>query len=490
MESYIQASQAAIPKDVRDYGLSECHIRPLAAFGEFKRGRRVDPALAWESATRLQINPENASAALVFDVDNPKTTRPLWRWIEVLNEDLPMEDWQIIDGYRVNTDRYPRALLPSWIVRNESTGRFHAVYILEAPVHRNPSSSSSPQHFLDYIRRGIALTWHADLRYNGILTLNPVNPPDGYATLWCRREPFTLRELARSLPLELPASSSALAEDSRNCRTWEAAKFEAFRPANARRIIAGASSRDIVDRLNLTVSYDLGKTPMGENELSGISRSIDKRVRLEWSETAFSAIQRHRAQLSAQVRSKVRVDRNRLARFLYYHGGQSVRYIARHLRRHPKYGRPQTINGRTYVAQDVTERQLYRIVAEALSDDDMAGREIPLVTASNEARLPDMANVSPNGPSPHPQTGRRPEHPQKSRLRGPPEPFRGPLNGRHTLSEDQRFNEARRRASNVYALVASNWARLRETGDEAAIQSFAAMVRSSYGIDVWKYLEA
>ena len=178
MESYIQASQAAIPKDVRDYGLSECHIRPLAAFGEFKRGRRVDPALAWESATRLQINPENATAALAFDVDNPKTMLPLWRWIEVLNEDLSMEDWQIIDGYRVNTDRYPHALLPSWIVRNESTGRFHAVYILKLPVHRNPSSSSSPQHFLDYIRRGIALTWHADLNYNGILTLNPVKPPD------------------------------------------------------------------------------------------------------------------------------------------------------------------------------------------------------------------------------------------------------------------------------------------------------------------------
>ena len=117
-------------------------------------------------------------------------------------------------------------------------------------------------------------------------------------------------------------------------------------------------------------------------------------------------------------------------------------------------------------------------------------RGISLVTASNEARLPEMANVSPNGPGRHPQTGRQPEHPQKSRLRGPPEPFRGPLNGRHTLNEDHRFNEARRRASDVNALVASNWARLRETGDEAAIQSFAAMVRSSYGINVWKYLEA
>ena len=510
MQFYSGSVQAAIPKDVRDYRLSECHVRPLAAFGESKYGRRVDPALAWESATRLQINPENATAALAFDVDNPKTMLPLWRWIEVLNEDLSMEDWQIIDGYRVNTDRYPHALLPSWIVRNELTGRFHAVYILKLPVHRNPSSSSSPQHFLDYIRRGIALTWHADLNYNGILTLNPVKPPTGYTTIWCRREPFTLRELARSLPRELPASSSTLAEDSRNCRTWEAARREAFRPANARRIIAGASSRDIVDRLNLTVSYDLGKTPMGENELAGISRSIDKCVRREWSETAFSAIQRHRAQLSAQVRCRVRVDRNRLTRFLYYHGGRSVPSIARHLRRHPKYGRPQTINGRTYGAQDVTERQLYRIVAEALSDDDEAhphectdtstretrgvprgwDRGISLVTASNQARLPDMANVSPNGPGRHPQTGRQPEHPQKSRLRGPPEPFRGPLNGRHTLNEDHRFNEARRRASDVNALVASNWARLRETGDEAAIQSFAAMVRSSYGINVWKYLEA
>ena len=49
-----------------------------------------------------------------------------------------------------------------------------------------------------------------------------------------------------------------------------------------------------------------------------------------------------------------------------------------------------------------------------------------------------------------------------------------------------RFNEARRHASDVSALVAPTWARLRETGDEAAIQSFAAMVRSSYGINVWK----
>ena len=167
--------QLAFP-ELLEHGLQQIHKNPLVADQtKVIHGRR--PATeAWEDWPYVESNPPHVYAGLFFDIDDPD------RWEHEI--DGPMPNWQ---------------------VRKDTTpATYHVAYTLEIPVARHDAALLKPLRFFRIVYDGLAIKLSADLRYSGLMTKNPLNPPPGCSAQWFRREPYTLTELREWLPDEIP----------------------------------------------------------------------------------------------------------------------------------------------------------------------------------------------------------------------------------------------------------------------------------------------
>ena len=170
---------------MRAHGLKEAHTFPLVSKG--KQGGahagafRVSAFEAWDFP-EIELRAGNSWPSLILDLDSQDALQEHYRRTEC-------ESWP----------------LGSWLVQRVSNGHTHLVYNLAVPVHRGELARERPLRELARISEYYAVALKADRGYTGILTHNPTSKGHGpgFKTLWLRKDPYSLGELARVIPFRL-----------------------------------------------------------------------------------------------------------------------------------------------------------------------------------------------------------------------------------------------------------------------------------------------
>ena len=291
---------AYIPDALRERGFRLAHVRPFATNGK-RCDRRVSPQRAW-SYQRLELNPGHATAVIVIDVDEPQM--PWWRYWDRYRHG---RDWdhaasEVDPAHRVQDEPEHLPPEPSWMVVDTLTGRFHVGYILEQPVHTGRGARAKPVRFLKGIQRGLTALWGGDPGYHSPLARNPVSPGPRCETMWGRRRPFTLTELAEHVPNERRrrwSSDGSYASLGRNCALY------VWGMAYAER--TGDGLGEIDSALQDQNSGSFVEDPLPASEVACIARSVDRRTNGRLAHrrpptAEFRARQAERGRKSGQVR--------------------------------------------------------------------------------------------------------------------------------------------------------------------------------------------
>lgn len=163
------------PVELADAGLVESTLYPRCSLGKtapdqpFGDNRRRPWPVALDYPY-VQIQPDNATAALDFDLDDPHAGAALAAHVRCFG-----------------------APAPNWIAEDRGSGRAHAVYCLASPIPRDASAAAA-----DYLRdvRG-RLRWmlRGDPRQRAHgLTRNPLH--DAWRTTRFTPVPYSLDELS------------------------------------------------------------------------------------------------------------------------------------------------------------------------------------------------------------------------------------------------------------------------------------------------------
>lgn len=197
-----------IPSELAEEGVIDVHQWPLVAgLDKHIQGRR-DAKTAYDGYPYLEINPPHVFTVIPYDIDRARTGYP-----------MPP---------------------PNWIVVNELTGRYHAVYVLAAPVYRGEYNKAL--RYLADISDKLAVKLGADPSYNQQLTRNPINPGPDVFTSWAsilllRFTPYTIEELAAAVK-GISKPNERQTGFGRNCDLFEAMVSDAHRPRWAEIIAA------------------------------------------------------------------------------------------------------------------------------------------------------------------------------------------------------------------------------------------------------------
>lgn len=197
-----------IPSELAEEGVIDVHQWPLVAgLDKHIQGRR-DAKTAYDGYPYLEINPPHVFTVIPYDIDRARTGYP-----------MPP---------------------PNWIVVNELTGRYHAVYVLAAPVYRGEYNKAL--RYLADISDKLAVKLGADPSYNQQLTRNPINPGPDVFTSWAsilllRFTPYTLEELAAAVK-GISKPKERQTGFGRNCDLFGAMVSDAHRPRWAEIIAA------------------------------------------------------------------------------------------------------------------------------------------------------------------------------------------------------------------------------------------------------------
>lgn len=249
------------PAQLREHGLRETHAYPLASFGKradgsFHRPKRLPVERAFDFPSVEWQRSASAISAVVLDLDGENATdRLLWetKW-EI--DPLPPPNW--------------------WTVRVAGEGRLgglHGSWTLAAPVHFGETAREAPLQLLGRVAEFYAERLAADADYTRVLAHNPTALADsGLRTVWWRREPYTLDELAEAIPAGWRQPKLKRTGIGRNCDVFASAMAWAGSPANI-----GWPVLPFVLQLN-DLRID---PPLDEAELIGIAKSVE-RYRRRW----------------------------------------------------------------------------------------------------------------------------------------------------------------------------------------------------------------
>ena len=175
---------------------------------------------------------------------------------------------------------------PNWSCINASTGHAQYGYVLKDPVHTGPAALTKPQQFYRSITTALIARASADPKgtWNAIKR-NPTRPGRSYLTWWGRKDPYSLKELADNLRIELLEQRTATNYSTPlPNRAWAGRNDCLFRLGRqeARRLNLTDQSA-IMDRIkrrqdryieNAETLFDTGALP--DKELTHISKSIAK----------------------------------------------------------------------------------------------------------------------------------------------------------------------------------------------------------------------
>ena len=231
------------PVPVRDHGLRAAHTYPHVGRkirGGFWSGR-VPASHAWAFPYVNAADACTSWATITYDCDDRE------RMAEGLVQ-LPPPNWQV--GTRRGA---------------------HLTWCLASPVGKHDAARPKPLRFLSRISEFYHHALGADPGFGG-LGRNPTHPKAD--TFWCRNEPYELHDLGTALPFRWMRPKLTHTVVGRNHDLFMAT----CRGASADMEV---SALTIAQRLNAVIAEEHGKPPLGDNEVAGIARSVE-RYRIGW----------------------------------------------------------------------------------------------------------------------------------------------------------------------------------------------------------------
>lgn len=225
-------------------------------------GLRIRDAARALGHRYIQPNHPNSLLWLLYDIDRPTA----------------------LDEITDDRDLPP----PTLLVQDPQTGRGHAYYGLEVPVHLNPDSSAKAVRFSGAVDVAMTHALDADPGYAGLIAKNPVH--ERWRTT-AAGGVYSLGEIAEHLDL------SALADRRRNLPAVGLGRnctlFDRLRLWSYKAIRQGWPG---FDRWHLAVlerarAYNDFAVPLHESEVRATAKSVAKWTHRNFSPSAFSALQ-------------------------------------------------------------------------------------------------------------------------------------------------------------------------------------------------------
>ena len=256
-----------VPDPVRDHGLRAAHVYPLVGRrtgpGKTFWSGRVPANRAWDFGYIVLDDAGATWATMTFDCDNRQA-------MAAGLDDLPPY---------------------SWLVRTRRGG--HVSWALAAPVGKHQAARAAPEAYLSAVAEHYHHALGADPAFGG-LSRNPAHPKAD--TVWGRRKPYSLDELASVIPFNWRKPRIAQTGIGRN-RDLFMATCRGDRSVSAL-TMAHALNRDVAD------AY--GREPLPDSEVAGIARSVE-RYRRKWEQQGHrSAWLARQAARSAKQTGKAR----------------------------------------------------------------------------------------------------------------------------------------------------------------------------------------
>jgi len=184
---------------------------------------------------------------------------------------------------------------PNIICENPKNGHAHLLYRLASPVHLASYSRLKPLRWLAAIQRGLTKRVGGDPAYSGLMIKNPLS--EWWRTTYLTPTPYSLAELDDWLfypdKKYIPRVEMGIGF-GRNCMLFDTLRKVAY--SQYRRF---PDERDRLFALKEKAAELNGhfRCPLGQREVRGIVRSIHRWVERNFSEEAFSELQRKRVNL-------------------------------------------------------------------------------------------------------------------------------------------------------------------------------------------------
>ena len=220
-----------------------------------------------DAIKRAHIAPNSRGLvwAMAFDIDRPEGGAA---WIDA---DLPS---------------------PNWTAQNPKNGHAHLGYALLAPVSRSVFSRGCPQRYLARIQHAMTRALGADQAYTHFLTKTPGHAR--WRTIWGREQPYSLPELARALPEDLPLPKRIKTAEAvglgRNVTLFDGLRAWAYRSRLDYSRFEAFSEACLYQAIALNVFA----APLPVSELRSTARSVAKWTWERFSAAEFAAVQRQR----------------------------------------------------------------------------------------------------------------------------------------------------------------------------------------------------
>lgn len=210
-------------------------------------------------ARYIQFNQPHAQHWLCFDVDRPGAAI----------------DW---------SDR--NAPAPTLTIMNKANGHAHLLYALKTAVRTAPDGKIKPLKYAAAVESALREKLDADVGYSGLICKNP-NHEYWQIAVW-QSELYTLDWLADSLDLNAVNDKEIVADYGlgRNCTLFEKTRKWAYRAIRQgwpeyEQWLNACYERASAYNLHFT-------TPLDENEVIGIAKSIAKWTSSRMTEDSFS----------------------------------------------------------------------------------------------------------------------------------------------------------------------------------------------------------
>ena len=217
---------------------------------------------AWAEWSYIEGNPPHAYSVMLFDIDDPD------RW--EYDVDGPIPNWQ------VRKDSQPTT--------------YHVAFALENPVARHDAARLKPLRYFREVYEGLSVIFGADYRYSGLMTKNPLHPPEGCSTQWFRAEPYTLHELRDWLPRVIPKPVIPTGV-GRNEDLFRFCVKLAHQPKWARTIAREGYAGQWLAQVRILNIQQWAENPLPDSECRSIAKSCAKYSLRQFNEGIFSDIQ-------------------------------------------------------------------------------------------------------------------------------------------------------------------------------------------------------
>ena len=281
------------PPQVRQHGLRDAHWSPLASWGKGAPSFRTTPQRAWQLPLLEFDRTGNSYAAIGLDVDGRESVIAFLD--AVLNH---------------------RLLEPNFLVERCRSGNVQAHYCLAKPVHRGPGARQRPIQALVRVAEYLVEVSHADRGFTGVLARNPLEEvhrdpqaSDGPCrTIWGSREPYTLSELTKIIPLGWRRPTVVVSAIGRNETLFRTLMRESGKQRNWGKPILPLALA-VADAIRNEMD---GDHPFTDAEVRATAASVERYQRRNLAtgatDAGFKRIQAARGRRSGEVRRRGSIE--------------------------------------------------------------------------------------------------------------------------------------------------------------------------------------